>query len=1043
MSITEISIRRPTLVVVLFTVLGVLGYLSYTKLSYELIPKFTSPVIAITTIYPGAAPAEVETSVTKPLEEAVSGLGGIEDIRSTSGEGSSQIIISFLQGVDINLALQDAQRKVNAVIPTLPNDAKAPVLANFSSDEFPIMNIAATSTLPPTVFSDLANNQIQPAIASVDGVGQVSVVGGEEREISVSLQRDRLEAYGLAPLQIVQAIRSANLEFPTGRLKNENREITIRLAGKFSSLEDLRRLVISERPDGSAIRLSDVAVIQDGRREITNISRLNGKNSLGFIIIKQSDANAVAVSEGVQQQMRKLEQQYQAEGLKFEIANNTTDFTISAVDAVTHDLSLAVFLVALVMLIFLHSLRNALIVLVAIPTSLVSTFIGMYLFDFTLNLMTLLAMSLVIGILVDDSIVVLENIYRHLEKGEKPRVAALNGRNEIGFTAVSITLVDVVVFLPIALAGGIIGMIMRQFALVVVFSTLMSLLVSFTVTPLLASRFSRLEHPGRRSIGGWFAGQFEGFLAWLQRGYGRLLKWTLKYPLAIIAAAFVLFFSSFTLVSKGYIGTDFITQSDNGQFIIQLELPKDATVRETNLASLKAEQLVRQVPVVEGVFTTVGATSEFLTGGAQTNIAELNVKLVDQQQRELSSEEYAYRVRNELEMALPGVKVRYTPVSFFGGADQAPIQLIINGDRLDQVRDFAEKVLEEVKQVPGTLEAKLTVEDASPELGVHINREQMAAFGLTIQQVGGTLQTAFAGNTDARYTDGDNEYDIRVQLDAFDRRRQKDLESLTFLNNRGQLIRLTQFATIQPGTGPNQLDRFQRRPSITVQAQVLGRPAGTVGAEIQAKLQQQALPPGISISYDGVLKQQAESFGSLGLAFGASILFVYLIMVALYNSYFAPFVVMFSIPMAMIGALLALALSMGTLDIFSILGIIMLVGLVGKNAILLVDFTNHLKEQGHRTARALLEAGHVRLRPILMTTIAMVFGMLPIAIAKGAGAEWKNGLAWALIGGLTSSMFLTLLLVPAIFLVLENTGKGLGRLWRRISGRRPAAVHSS
>lgn len=1057
MSITEISIKRPSLILVVFIVLTVVGLFSLTKLSYELIPKFSAPFVIINTVYPGASPAEVENSVTRVIEDAVSSMENIISLRSTSFESISFVFIELKDGTNVDLALQDAQRKINASAAQLPKQADPPALTKFASDEFPILSIGATSTAKTTDFYDLIADRVKPAISSVEGVGEVRLIGGQEREIQINVNRQALESRGMTIVQVVQAVQQANLDFPTGKIESQDEQILVRLAGKFQSVDDLKALVVFTNPmNGAPVKLGEIAEVLDGQKDLASISRVDGIDAIGIQVLKTTDANSVAVAEGVQQQLKKLEEQFKNENLKFSIANNQTDFTIEAVNAVEHDLLLAIVLVAVVMLFFLHSIRNAVIVMLAIPTSLISTLIMMYAFGFTLNLMTLLAMSLVIGILVDDSIVVLENIYRHLEQGTKRRKASLLGRNEIAFTALSITLVDVVVFLPIAFTSGIVGNIMRQFALVVTFSTLMSLFVSFTLTPMLASRFSRVEKFNNRTIWGFILNGFEGFLHRLNNWYARLVARILrpiKIPyrqsylqkleaieantgipqkkhfnfylnaVFVLVGTLVIFFSSFSLITNGYIGSAFIQPSDRGEFIVKLELPKDATLHETNLASKKAEDYLYQKKDVTKVFTTVGRSSGMLATQNTAYMSELTVKLVGQDFREgkMPSDLYAQRVRNELEMNLPGVKVTSAQVSFFGGADEDPIQIFISGADKEKAMEYAGKALEEIKKIPGTLEAKLSVEEGSPEIKVTVDRERMAQLGLSMDMVGATMQTAFNGNTDAQFRTGSKEYNINIKMDDFNRRSVQDISNLTMLNNRGQLIRLSQFASVEQTTGPNQLERLNRQPSVTIKSKVLGRPSGDIGTDIREILEVKMPPPnGVNIMYEGDLKNQAEGFGSLLLAFGASILFVYLIMVALYDSWIYPFVVMFSIPVAMVGAFLALALSMSVLDIFTMLGIIMMVGLVAKNAILLVDFANQAKAEGLSTVEALIEAGRTRLRPILMTTLAMAIGFLPIALAKGAGSEWKNGLAWALIGGLTSSMILTLLIVPVVYLFMDG-----------------------
>ena len=1056
MSITELSIKRPSLIIVVFLVLAIAGIFSFFQLSYELIPKFDAPNVIITTIYPGASPSEVENSVTKPVEDAISGLENIVSIRSTSFESLSFIVIELKDGTDINQALADAQRKVNAAASQLPAGAEPPALTKFSSDEFPILSIGVTSGASPTEFYDLVKDRIVPTFASVQGVGEVRIIGGQEREIQVNVNRQALEGRGLTILQVLDAIRNANLDFPTGKIESPGEQIIVRLAGKFQTIEDLRSMVIYNNPrDGSPVKLGEVAEVFDGEKAIKTLSRVNGRNAILLQVLKTSDANAVAVADGVRGKIGLLEGQHESEKLKFEVANDQTNFTREAVDAVEHDLLLAIVLVAVVMLFFLHSIRNALIVMLAIPTSLLTTIIMMYGFGFTLNLMTLLAMSLVVGILVDDSIVVLENIYRHLEQGMKRRAAALLGRDEIAFTALSITLVDVVVFVPIALSGGIVGSIMRQFALVVTFSTLMSLLVSFTLTPMLASRFSKLEKFNNRNLFGFLFNGFENILHrinnWYARQIDRILR-PLPIPyraqyvkklealeaadgiprkkhfniylnamlVAILTAA--IFFGSFGLVAGGYIGAAFIQPGDRGESIIRIELPKDATLRETNLATRKIETLLAEKKEIVNVFSTVGITTGVLGSRDVANTAELTLKLVPQKEREggVSTDLYAQRLRNELEKQLPGVKITSAPVSFFGGADQSPIIIFMSGSSKEEVMKYSEKVLAEVKKIQGILSPELSVEEGNPEIKVTVDRELMAQYGLSLSMVGATMQTAFNGNDDVQFRAGDKEYDVLVKMDDFNRNNINDIANLTILNNRGQLIKLSQFAEIVQSTGPNQLERLDRQPSITINSQVLGRPSGDVGTDVK-KIFSDILPPppGITISYEGDIKQQEQGFGSLGYAFLASLFLVYFILVALYDRWTSPLVVVTSF-VGLAGSLLAMALTLSVLDIFSILGIIMMIGLVAKNAILLVDFANQAMEEGMNVREALIEAGRTRLRPILMTTIAMSVGFLPIALAKGAGAEWKNGLAWALIGGLISSMILTLFVAPVAFLFIEG-----------------------
>lgn len=1032
MTLTELSIKRASLVVVIFSILGILGFFSYLQLKYELLPKITPPVISISVHYPGASPAEIETSVTKTVEEAVSTLEKIVTVSSLSAEGISVVTIEFTHDADVDKILQNAQRKVNEVRNQLPEDVKEPVFSKFALDEVPVLRIGATSSLPDTRFFQLLKDNVKPQLASLAGVGQVYLSGGREREIRVNLDLDRLRFYDLTVNDVLGSIRRANLDFPTGKVDAPDRQFVVRLAGKFGTLDELRTLVLVSSESGGTVTLSDVAEVDDGFKDITTLTRVNGKGAVGLAIMKQTDANTVDVSRLVRTELKKLEKLYRADRLQFDIAQDASTFTLDAVTAVQYDLLIAVALVALIMLLFLHSLRNSLIVMVSIPTSLVTTFIGIYVFGFSLNLMTLLALSLVVGILVDDSIVVLENIYRHLERGEEPRLAALRGRNEIGFTALSITLVDVVVFLPLSLVSGLVGNILREFAVVMVVSTMISLFVSFTVTPLLASRFSRIETFGSDNVFSCFAKGFEQNFQRFRERYITMLRWSLENGWKVIAGATVLLLLSFSLLAFGFIGGEFIEVSDRGEFSVMMEYEPGTVLEETDRMTREIERKIASRPEVEKVLASVGSSTEGLFTETADNISELNVRLVPKERRSFSTDAFMKDVRKDLQ-GIPGLKVSVNPIGIFGTANDTPVMVVLSGSSRDETRVAAEAFRDSLKLIPGLTDVMLTSSPGNPEIRASIDREKMASFGISIAEVGAALRTAYAGEEAGKYREGENEYDIRVMLDKYYRQDTRAIEDVAFRNPGGEQIRLSQFVTFEQDRGYTKLDRRDRNNAIWVKAQVVGRPVGSVGQDIERIIGEMrkngTFSERISHAYESDLKRQGESFSSLLLAFLVAVIFVYLIMVALYDSYIWPMVVMFSIPLAIIGALFALALFGKSLSVFTILGIIMLVGLVGKNAILLVDFINTFRAEGMALREAIVEAGRDRLRPILMTTLTLIFGLMPIALSGSSGSEWKSGLAFALIGGLTSSMFLTLLVIPVVYV-------GFDRLRNRLESLR-------
>jgi HAE1 family hydrophobic/amphiphilic exporter-1 len=1032
MTLTEIAIKRPTLVVVIFSFLAVLGVFGFNQLKYELMPKMTAPIVTITTIYPGGSPNEVENSVTKVVEDAISGIERITSVRASSSEGRSMVIIEFEATVNVDFSLQDVQRKVNEVSDKLPQTSRKPVISKIAFDEIPVLRMAVKGNLESKEFYQFTKDKIQPRIASIGGVGQVVLQGGDQREIKVNMDYQKLKAYNLSVAQVTQVIKSSNVDFPTGNIKDTDDQFVIRVEGKFTTPEEMRNLVVLRSKNGGIVRLSDVAEVQDGHVDYTNLNRLNGVSSIGILVQKTSDGNTVDVSAGVRKELTKLEKDYKDLDLKFNIAQDGSIFTMDSANAVKEDLAIAVVLVAIVMLIFLHSLRNSLIVMVAIPASLVSTFFLMYVFDFSLNLMTLLAMSLVIGILVDDSIVVLENIYTHLEKGEGQRDAALKGRNEIGFAALSITLVDVVVFVPLALITGMIGNFLRQYALVVVFSTMMSLFVSFTVTPMLASRFTKLEHLAKNTLMGKFGLWFEKLFQGVTDYYTNVLKWSLKHGWTVGLLTLVLLIFSIMLPRMGFVGSEFIPVVDRGEFIITIETDPGSSIEKTNYTTQTVEKILKEYPEVEKVITNVGASSEGLIGVYSNNSSEINVALVDKSQRTRTTEAISQDIKNKI-LKLPGIKVRVNPISLMGTQNRSPIQLLISGANYEDVMKGARIMFDVVKSTQGTTDVRLSSEEGKPELRIQIDREKMALFGLTINDVGQTLRIALTGDNDSKYRQGVNEYDIRILADENDRTNTSTLPLMGFMNARGQMIQLNQFANIYQTTGPTKLERENRISSVNLFSQVYGKTSGEVGTAITEKMKSVQLPPGVTFSFTGEQKTMADSFKSLIFAILAAILFVYMIMVALYDSYIYPLVVLFSIPVAIIGAFLGLALTAKTISIYSMLGMIMLIGLVAKNAILIVDRANQMKaDKNMSTFDALIEAGQARLRPILMTTVAMVVGMLPIAISTSAGSEAKSGLGVVLIGGLSSSLLLTLVVVPVVYQRFDKWKASLaGRKERR------------
>jgi HAE1 family hydrophobic/amphiphilic exporter-1 len=1017
MKLAEVSIKRPSLVIVMLALLIIGGLFSYSQLNYELIPKFEVKVVTVSTIYPGASPSEVESTVSRKIEDAISSLEGIKKIQSKSYESLSVVIIQFNNEADVDFALNEAQRKINAIRSDLPDDIEEPSLSQFSLSDMPIVSMGITANLTQSELYDLIDQKIQPEFSRIQGVAKVNIVGGQEREIRVNLDQYKLEGYGLTIPQVQQVISTSNLDFPTGSLKTRANSTLIRLSGKIKTVDELRNLIISSN-NGQTVKLSDIAEVQDTQKETDKIARIDQQTTILLQVQKQTDANAVDVSERVRKKVEEMQVQYKAQNLKVNIANDTSLFTLEAANSVIKDLFIAVGLVAFVMLFFLHSFRNALIVMVAIPTSLIATFIGLNILGYSLNLMSLLGLSLVVGILVDDAIVVIENIHRHMEMGKNKVRAAYDGASEIGFTVTAITLVIVVVFLPIAISNGLVSDIIRQFCVTVIIATMLSLLVSFTVVPWLYSRYGKLDLISKDSLFGKVIYKFEEGLSKFTDFITGILNWSLGHKIKTFLIVIVLFASSILLVAFGYIGSDFFPGTDKGEFLVQIEMPKDVSIEETNFMTQKAEAFLRKDPAITSMITTVGQSSTGMGGAQATNYqSEISLKLIDKSERNASSKVYAARIKRALEKELVGAKITTIPIGFMG-AEQAPLQMTVVGSNLEEVMAYAKQAEAQLKSIDGSSGVDLSVKEGNPEIMVSVDRDKMALLGLNVATVGQTLRTAFSGNDNNKFRTGNSEYDINIILDEAYRKSIDDVKNINFINNAGERIQLSQFAEITNSSGPALLERYDRSPSVTINSQVVGKTTGTLAAEWEAKMANVKKPAGVNWIWGGNMENQSEGFGTLGYALLAAIMLVYMIMVVLYNDFVKPFIVLFSIPLSFIGALWALALTNQSLNIFTILGVIMLIGLVAKNAILLVDFTNHRMAKGETINNALIQANHARLRPILMTTIAMVFGMLPIAMASGAAAGMNNGLAIVIIGGLLSSLFLTLIIVPVVYYIV-------------------------
>jgi HAE1 family hydrophobic/amphiphilic exporter-1 len=1027
MFLSSLSIRRPVLITMVVAALLVIGVIGYSRLGMDLVPSMEIPFVTVTITYPGAGPREVETKVTKVVEDAISTASNIRQIQSTSTESLSNTMIEFQVGTEADVAAQDIRERVARVRGKLPDDIEEPVITKADISAMAIMDVAVSGDLPLRELRQLADNTIKPRLERAPGVASVTVTGGVEREIRVAVDADRLKAYSLDLEQVVAALSAANLNLPAGHIDEIGRRFTVRIPGEFASVDQIRQVLIPTpaRP----VRLADLARVMDTHKERTNFTRLNGKECVALSVQKLSDANIVQTANGVHAAVDELNRTLKGKAHLI-VGFDTSTFAKESVADVTNNLLLGGLLAVVVVFLFLGSLRATLISAVALPTSVISAFGLMYFGGFTLNMMSMMALALAIGMLIDDAIVVIENVHRHLEEGEAPEEAANKGTGEIAAAVVAITLTIVAVFVPIAFMGGMAGRMFREFGLTVVFAVLVSLLVALTMTPMLASRLLRR---GPHAAGGErrrsLLGRFADLYARIEATYHPMLHWSLRHRKAVVLTGVVIFITSLGLVRL--LGMEFMPSADRGEVYINLKLPAGTALSETNRVSQQVERLAAARPEVQRVLATVGQVAGGGGPGRSTSgsdTAIVKVKLVPKRQRRISSGQFMEEMRQAL-ARIPDITFSVLQAGIIGDRASSPVEVTFQGPDVDQLVSIPSEAKQRLAGIPGLTDLDISLRPGQPEAQVIVDRVKTANLGLSVAQVANTLRTALEGTVAGQYREGGDEYDIRVQLDHKDRARMAQLDGLWLANAAGELTPLREVARLATAKGPAQISRTNKVRTVTITGSLLpGYALGNIVQETRKLIAEMNLPAGYSVRYTGEAERMGETFGAMILALMLAVIFVYMILAAQFESFIHPFTIGLSLPFAIIGAVLALVLARSSLNMMSMIGIVMLMGLVTKNAILLVDYTNTLRKRGLERNEAILRAGPVRLRPILMTTAAMVFGMLPIALGLGTGSEMRAPMAICVIGGLLSSMFLTLLMVPVIYTLLDDV---TGRLRRR------------
>ncbi|MCC2637540.1 MAG: nodulation protein precursor [Moraxellaceae bacterium] len=1044
MWLTRISINNPVFAAMLMMGLMVFGLFAYRDLRVEEFPDISFPFVVVTTPYPGASPEVVESDVTRELEEAVNTIAGVKQVFSYSYEGRSMVFVEFYLDVPVATAVQDVRDKVARAKAEFRDEIDEPIIERYNPASTPVLSYAFTSdTLSPRDISTYVDQRIRKRFQTVTGVGKVDLIGAVKREIRINVRPDRLRAYNVGVDQVVRTLQAENQELPAGTVSSATAELVVQLRGRLKNPQDFRRLIVAQRPAGP-VYLEQVADVVDGEQELASLALVNGRRAVSLDIVKTSDANTIAVVDAAREVGDEVRQSLPA-GMEMVVVADSSKSIRNSLDDVQKTLLEGAVLAVLIVWLFLGSWRSTVITGLTLPISLLGTLAGIYFFGFTINMMTLMALSLCIGLLVDDAIVVRENIVRHNGMGKGHRQAALDGTKEIGLAVLATTLTIVAVFLPVAFMGGIIGKFFFQFGVTVATAVLLSMFVSFTLDPMLSSIWYDPDTHGRKKTS--FIGRgLDRFSAGLDRlgdVYGRLIDWSLRektwgYPVPywwrgvrvhrvqagnrslVIFIAIATLFGAFALAAR--IGGEFVPEPDLSEINVRFETPSGSSLEYTQQKVDQVTKIIREYPEVISTYATLNSGMD--TGKERAGI---RVRLKPKAERSISQKQLVVAIRGRL-LNVAGIKITSVAAaaeSVSGGLK--PIMLSVQGPDLDQLQRISDELVAGLHKIPGLVDIRTSLSDPKPTLAVDIDRDQAASLGLSVAQVGAALRPLLAGDAVTTWQDtrGEN-YDVAVQLPRSERYTAADLDNI-FLsssqpdaNGVPNMVALTQIASITETTGASQINRRNLFREVMIDANVSGRPAGDIGADIKRLQDSMKLPAGYRFQTEGQNKDMEESIGYAATALLMAIIFIYMVLGSQFNSFILPVSIMTSLPLSLIGVFIALFAFGSTMNIFSIIGIIMLMGLVTKNAILLVDFVKVAVENGSDRASAIQAAGRTRLRPILMTTAAMIMGMVPLALGLGDGAEQRAPMAHAIIGGLVTSTLLTLVVVPVVYTYLDD-----------------------
>jgi HAE1 family hydrophobic/amphiphilic exporter-1 len=1011
MGLAALCVRRPVFATMLIMALVVLGVASFRELGVDLYPKVDIPVVTITTVLPGASAEEMETEVTKPIEEAVNTIQGIDELRATTVEGVSRVIVTFLLERDTDQATQDVRDKVAVILRRLPAGIDPPVIEKADPDAAPIMSISVSGDRSLREITEIADKQVKQQLEGVSGIGQVLLIGARKRAIQIQIDAEKLSALGLNIGQVSQALQRQNIEIPSGRIDQGKRELTLRTLGRVSSPEQFRDLIISVN-NSVPIRLRDFAIVTDSYEEPRDLARLDGKPSITLLVRKQSGTNTVHIIDTVKAKLADISKALPPD-LNASVIRDQSTFIEGSVNAIYEHLLLGGMFASLVVLFFMRNWRATLIAALAIPTSLVATFTVMRALGYTLNSLTLLGLTVSVGIVIDDAIVVLENIFRYIEEKKfRPFDAAVEATREIGLAVMAATLSLVVIFAPVVFLGGIPGRFLQSFGVTAAVAIMVSLLVSFTLTPMLSSRFIRIrEDAGEATHHG---SKESGFYRGLENKYIRILEWSLTHRKTMVVICTLTFLSIIPLGRR--IGVDFFPADDQDEFEVVIKAPEGTSLSGTDAILQQMEERVRKLPEVQHLLTTINSQG---TGGVTDG--SIYVRMSPLQSRKISQFDVMKQARAALQ-DFPSVRVAVQNVSSIGGR-ATPVNVIVRGPDLRELSLLSDQFTRKMKEIPGLVDVDSTVNVGNPEVEVIILRDKASDLGVSVTDIARTLRTMISGEEDiTKYKEGDELYEVRLRVRPDQRLNAEVIGGLMIPSGQGRLVRLDNVARIQRGTGPAQIDRYNRQHQVTLTANLLpSKSLGTAMSEVQALITATGLPVGYDYYFTGQGKVMAEMVTNFLIAFVLSFIFMYIVLAAQFESFIHPITILASLPLAVPFALVSLFATGKTLHMWSALGLLLLFGVVKKNSILQIDFVNRLRrEQGYERHRAMIEANRARFRPILMTTLSIIAGMIPTALGSGPGSATRSAIAVVIIGGQSLCFLLTLLAIPVLYTILDD-----------------------